>query len=120
MQKIFLNKTHKILQKSNIEYLLFGHLGDCHLHFHLIPEKKQQSAAIKVYNKIVEISADLGGVYSAEHGTGKRKCLDFIKCYGSQGVENVRTTKLSFDPYFLLNRGNIIEYSSNIEQDEVL
>ena len=30
--EIFLIKTHKILRESKIEYLLFGHLGDCHLH----------------------------------------------------------------------------------------
>jgi len=41
----FLESTHSILQTANIEYLLFGHLGDCHLHFHLIPTKVQQPKA---------------------------------------------------------------------------
>jgi len=51
-----------------------------------------------------------GNAYSAEHGTGKRKRSDFIKCYGDQGVQSLRKTKSIFDPDFLLNRGNVIEY----------
>ena len=109
-----LNSAHALLQKSKIEYLLFGHLGDCHLHFHLIPTQEQQPKALKVYDEIVEKSAELGGVYSAEHGTGKRKRLDFIKCYGKEAVKQIRRTKAALDPDFLLNRGNVIEYESTL------
>jgi len=105
----FLDSTHSILQKANIEYLLFGHLGDCHLHFHLIPTRDQQSKALEAYNQIVEKSANLGGVYSAEHGTGKRKRPDFLKCYGQGAVDQVRLAKAAMDPDFLLNRGNVVE-----------
>ena len=106
----FLKKTHSILQQSKIEYLLFGHLGDCHLHFHLIPTINKQSLAILAYEKIVEESTKLGGVYSAEHGTGKRKRSDFLKCYGPNAVKEVQIAKESIDPNFLLNRGNVIPY----------
>jgi D-lactate dehydrogenase (cytochrome) len=108
-----LDSAHAVLQKSKIEYLLFGHLGDCHLHFHLIPTQEEQPEALKVYDKIVEKSAELGGVYSAEHGTGKRKRLDFIKCYGKEAVKQIRRTKAALDPDFILNRGNVIEYESH-------
>ena len=104
----FLKKTHSLIRNTNIEYLLFGHLGDCHLHFHLIPSKEQEKEAIHIYNNIIDISSNLNGVYSAEHGTGKRKKMDFIKCYGKSASEQVRKTKLSFDPYMLLNQGNVI------------
>ena len=50
----------------------------------------------------------MGGIYSAEHGTGKRKRTDFIECFGNYGVEQVRQSKAAIDPYFLLNRGNVI------------
>ena len=81
-----------------------------HLHFHLIPTKVQQPKALEVYEQIVEKSAELGGVYSAEHGTGKRKRQDFVKCYGKEAVQEIRQAKAELDPYFLLNRGNIIKY----------
>ncbi len=106
----FLDVTHSILQTAEIEYLLFGHLGDCHLHFHLIPSRDQQPKALEVYHLIVEKSAELGGVYSAEHGTGKRKRPDFLKCYGEDAAEQVRKTKAALDPDFLLNCGNVVEY----------
>ena len=105
----FLDVTHSILQTADIEYLLFGHLGDCHLHFHLIPTKDQQHKALEAYHQIIEKSAELDGVYSAEHGTGKRKRPDFLKCYGEEAAEQVRSAKAALDPDFLLNRGNVVE-----------
>ena len=57
---------------------------------------------------MIDLSAELGVVYSAEHGTGKRKRNDFKKCYGEQAVEMVRQSKLSLDPFMLLNKGNVI------------
>ena len=105
--KIYLQKIHNRLQKENIEYLLFGHLGDCHLHFHLIPNNKQKQQCMEVYDYMIDLSAELGGVYSAEHGTGKRKRNDFKKCYGKDAIEMVKQSKLSLDPHLLLNKGNV-------------
>ena len=103
----FLTKTHTLIQKYKIEYLLFGHLGDCHLHFHLIPKKNQQKNALDVYKKIISYCSKLGGVYSAEHGTGKRKRSDFIECFGNSAVKQLKLCKNTIDPNSLLNRGNI-------------
>ena len=100
--------THRLIKNSKIEYLLFGHLGDCHLHFHMIPEKREEITAKKTYDQIVDLSSSLGGVYSAEHGTGRRKKNDFIKCYGYEAVRQLYNIKKSLDPNELLNSGNII------------
>ena len=98
-----------MIRANNIEYLLFGHLGDCHLHFHLIHSKKEQAIAETIYHNIVKESSRLGGVYSAEHGTGKRKRNDFIECYGIEAVNQIKLCKRSFDPKMLLNQGNIVK-----------
>ena len=82
------------------------------MHFHLIPEKNQEKKAIKIYDILVDYASELGGVYSAEHGTGKRKRLDFKKCYGESAVEMIVNLKSKLDPNFLLNRGNIIPYDT--------
>jgi len=103
----YLDKVHHKLQSNNIEYLLFGHLGDCHLHFHLIPSDKQDDKCLKIYDYMVDLSSKLGGVYSAEHGTGKRKRNDFKKCYGLSAIEMVKKAKLAIDPKLILNRGNV-------------
>ena len=71
-----------------------------------------QKKAEDLYDIIVKKSASLGGVYSAEHGTGKRKINDFIKCYSNNAVMQIKKVKSILDPKFLLNRGNIISYKS--------
>jgi D-lactate dehydrogenase (cytochrome) len=106
----FLEFTHNLLRDESLDYLTFGHLGDCHLHFMVLPEKNQLIRATQVYEMIIEKSACLGGVYSGEHGTGKRKVGDFLKCYGKDAADQVRLSKSAVDPHFLLNRGNVIVY----------
>ena len=105
----FIKKTHKLIKSQNIDYLLFGHLGDCHLHFHLIPSMENEKDAIECYREIIRISAKLGGVYSAEHGTGKRKKQDLIECYGDIGISQIVKCKEGFDPDFLFNSGNVVD-----------
>ena len=107
--KKFLKYTHNLIKSHDIEYLLFGHLGDCHLHFHLIHGKKDQKKAEEIYQKIVKKSSQLEGVYSAEHGTGRRKRNDFIECYGLEAVNQIKLCKQAFDSNMLLNHGNIIK-----------
>ena len=106
----YLNKVHKKIRQSGIEYLLFGHLGDCHLHFHLIPDVNQEQLSLEIYDYMIDLSSDLGGVYSAEHGTGKRKRSDFRKCYGDEAVLMVKQLKNKIDENEYLNRGNLISW----------
>ena len=106
----FLQFAHAAIQKEGLDYLSFGHFGDCHLHFAILPEKEKLVRATEIYDAIISESARLGGVYSGEHGTGKRKRNDFLRCYAPQAVEDVRRCKAAVDPEFLLNRGNVIEY----------
>jgi D-lactate dehydrogenase (cytochrome) len=105
----FLESTHALLTDAGLDYLSFGHLGDCHLHFTILPQESQVDAGVAAYDAIVAKSAELGGVYSGEHGTGKRKRKDFLRCYGSAAVEQVRACKAAVDPEMLLNRGNVFE-----------
>ena len=111
----FLSYTHSLLKRESLDYLTFGHLGDCHLHFMILPEASQLERATQVYERIVEKSAELGGVYSGEHGTGKRKRGDFLKCYGAAAVEQIRLAKRAVDPFHLLNRGNVIPFEGGAD-----
>ncbi len=105
----FLTFTHDLLNAKNLDYLSFGHLGDCHLHFTLLPHKKQIEEAVAAYDAIIAQSAELGGVYSGEHGTGKRKRKDFLSCYGEDAIQQLRASRTAVDPELLLNRGNVFE-----------
>ena len=105
----FLDYTHGLLQSAGLDYVAFGHFGDCHLHFTILPDKTNLDRALAAYDAIVAKSAELGGVYSGEHGTGKRKRKDFLRCYGPAAVEDVVRCKRAVDPWFLLNRDNVVE-----------
>ncbi len=104
----FLEFTHAAIRSEALDYLAFGHFGDCHLHFTILPEQEKLVKATAIYDLIVAESAQLGGVYSGEHGTGKRKRRDFLRCHGQAASEQVRRCKAALDPEFLLNRGNVI------------
>lgn len=110
----FLGYSHDLIRNADLDYLAFGHMGDCHLHFMILPQKGQIERALLVYDSIIEKSASIGGVYSGEHGTGKRKRADFIKCYGDEAVHQVKAAKRAFDPGFLLNRDNVVVYPSSV------
>ena len=105
----FLKYTHELIRSEDLEYLSFGHIGDSHLHFTILPDREQFSKGLEVYDKIVAKSAELKGVYSGEHGTGKRKRRDFLRCYGENAVGQICKCKAALDPQFLLNRGNVVD-----------
>ncbi len=104
----FMEYANGLLKERGIDYLAFGHIGDCHIHFSMMPRREQLDDALDVYDSIVAKSAAMGGIYSGEHGTGKRKRADFEACHGRTGIDAVRKTKAALDPEFLLNRGNVV------------
>lgn len=103
----FLSYLHGLLKQEGMEYLSFGHFGDCHLHFTLLPKEPELERATELYDLFIEKAVALGGVYSGEHGTGKRKRQDFLKLYNPVAVNQLKTCKQAVDPDLLLNRGNI-------------
>ncbi|MBN2231439.1 MAG: FAD-binding oxidoreductase [Deltaproteobacteria bacterium] len=107
----FLADVHETIAATGIDYLSFGHFGDCHLHFTLLPEKEHLEQALKIYDRIIATSAGLGGVYSGEHGTGKRKRNDFVRCFDAGAIAQLKRCKAAIDPEFLLNRGNVLAFS---------
>jgi D-lactate dehydrogenase (cytochrome) len=104
----FLQETHQRLRREGLDYLSFGHLGDCHLHITILPTRGQLQKTLEIYDQIVADCARLGGIYSGEHGTGKRKRGDFVRCFGEEAVRQVHAAKAALDPQFLFNRGNVV------------
>ena len=103
----FLDYIHALLKTEGIDYLSFGHFGDCHLHFTLLPEQKTLKRAAELYDLFIVKAVELGGVYSGEHGTGKRKRKDFMTLYNQAAIEQLKQCKAAIDPDFLINRGNV-------------
>ena len=46
----FLGDVHGLLKSEGIDYLSFGHFGDCHLHFTLLPDREKLARATELYD----------------------------------------------------------------------
>lgn len=99
----------KVLEKSSVEYAVFGHIGECHLHINLIPRSQEEYImAGKIYRNLAEKVVSLGGTISAEHGIGKLKREYLQMMYGKSVIEKMAQTKKALDDRFILGRGNIL------------
>ena len=93
------------LEPTGLAYVVFGHIGDSHLHLNIMPKDPGELALGKeLALKFAVRAASLGGTVSAEHGIGKLK-HEFLRAqYGDAGLEEMAAVKLAFDPAAVLNR----------------
>jgi len=64
-------------QNQGIATVLFGHLGQYHLHLNFLPEDDaQMRLARALYRNLARAAVALGGTISAEHGVGKKHLRD--------------------------------------------
>jgi D-lactate dehydrogenase (cytochrome) len=96
------------LSGEGIPYVIFGHLGDNHLHINLLPEPSQQKQAQSIYDKIAGKIISWSGTVSAEHGIGKKKKKYFYAMVGQENIEDLKKIKHVLDPQGKLGRGNIL------------
>lgn len=92
-------KKYQELTKAGIPYNLFGHFGDCHLHFNYMPKpsdlNKCQSIFETLYTKVIEWK----GSPFAEHGIGLIK-QKYIKQFYNNNQNQVFTyLKKLHDPH---------------------
>jgi D-lactate dehydrogenase (cytochrome) len=106
----FLKFYKETLDSSNIDYVIFGHIGDCHLHANLLPKNEVEALTSRhIYGRCVAQAIMLGGCVSAEHGIGKlkRKYLDVMM--GERYLNEMAGLKRAFDPNGILGRGNMFD-----------
>jgi FAD/FMN-containing dehydrogenase len=103
-----LNYYHARLRESAIDYVLFGHIGDAHLHVNVLPNSEAEfQLAQKLLLEFARHAVELGGTVSAEHGLGKRKAHLLELQYTRQQIESMKAVKRRLDPAWLLNQGNL-------------
>ncbi|CAI2718291.1 FAD-binding oxidoreductase [Nitrospina watsonii] len=98
----------KTLEEGGVDYAMFGHIGDNHLHINLLPDKDQSGTAKAVYDRLVDQILAWGGTVSAEHGIGKLKKNYYHKMVGKQTIAKLQTLKDRLDPKGLLGQGNLL------------
>ncbi len=97
------------LEAQGMEYVIFGHVGDNHLHVNMLPRNNEEvKQGMDNYMLFAKKAVELGGTVAAEHGIGKLKRAFLAIMYGEKGIEEIRVVKRAIDPKWLLNRGNMI------------
>jgi len=93
-----------------IPYVMYGHIGDAHLHINTFPANKEEHARAKaVLDDLACAVVEIGGTVGAEHGLGKRKAHLLRVQYKPDAIDAMRAVKQRFDPQWLLGRGNLFE-----------
>jgi FAD/FMN-containing dehydrogenase len=89
-------------------YVIFGHLGDAHLHVNMLPATQAEvEMATRLLKEFAAHAVELGGTVSAEHGLGKRKASLLPLQFAPDHIEAMRQVKRRFDPQWILGRGTL-------------
>ncbi|MBK6723774.1 MAG: hypothetical protein IPG58_11090 [Acidobacteria bacterium] len=108
----FLRYYKETLDASGLEYVIFGHIGDCHLHANMLPKDDAEAEKARhIYGRCVAQAIMLGGTVSAEHGIGKLKRKYLSAMMGERYLNEMAEIKRAFDPKGILGRGNMFDES---------
>ncbi|MEI6565024.1 MAG: FAD-linked oxidase C-terminal domain-containing protein, partial [bacterium] len=95
-------------REAGLEYVVFGHIGNNHLHVNILPRSlREYSLGKDLYLQWARTIIAWGGTVSAEHGVGKFKVALLREMYGAEGIRQMRAVKRSLDPAGILNPGNL-------------
>lgn len=104
----FYHEIKSIVENENMDYVIYGHFGNSHVHLNMLPKSEEEFAKGKeVYKDICRLAIKLGGTFSAEHGVGKNKKDYLVEMYGEENISGMRKIKKTLDPNYILGVGNI-------------
>jgi FAD/FMN-containing dehydrogenase len=98
----------KLQQAVGDKFVIFGHIGDAHVHINTFSDSAEQFASAKaVTTELARDAVSLGGTVGAEHGLGKRKAHLLEIQYLPAEIEAMRAVKRRFDPNWILGQGTL-------------
>ncbi len=110
-----------ITNSSKIDYIIFGHIGDCHLHCNFFPKNETDfENSLLIYDKIISKTLELKGSVSAEHGIGKIKKQYFELMMGIEKIEDMIRIKKIFDVRMICGMGNLFVINQHLTLEGVL
>jgi len=96
------------LKGSGLRHLIFGHIGEDHLHVNILPGTALEAERARELSLIfVRKGVALSGTVSAEHGIGKLKHKYLEEMYGRNGIMEMVRVKKALDPNCILGLDNI-------------
>jgi D-lactate dehydrogenase (cytochrome) len=98
------------LAASGIDSVVFGHIGDNHLHVNLLPRDINELELAKtLYQGWAELVVKMGGAVAAEHGIGRIKKRMLELQYSQSTLDLMRQVRKAFDPQGLLAPGVLVD-----------
>lgn len=98
------------LEEEGLEAVVFGHIGDNHIHVNILPRSIEDYIKGKeLYLEWAREVTAMGGTISAEHGVGKMKVAMLREMIGDSGVAKMQSVKKLFDPAGILCPGNLFQ-----------
>jgi FAD/FMN-containing dehydrogenase len=95
------------------QYVIFGHIGDAHLHTNILPADNAEWVRAKALMvEFARRAVAMGGTVSAEHGLGKRKKDLLPLQFSHDQIAAMRGVKALLDPDSLLGRGTLFDFES--------
>ena len=93
-----------------LQHYIWGHIGNSHFHANVIVKTEDEvNKGYTFYDECIDEAIRLGGTVSAEHGIGKLKKKYFCRMYNEEIINKMKEIKKIFDPYNILNVGNLFE-----------
>ena len=103
---------YKICDKYNLKICLVGHIGDGNIHPQIVLNLDNESEYRNYQNakaEIYELTNQLKGNISAEHGIGIEKVAYIESIIDKDTLEYMKIIKKVFDPKNILNPGKIFK-----------
>lgn len=118
----FIDQAERLLNaaQAGIGIVCFGHLGDGNLHYNIFPALAAKSAmeleqrdGEKISRIILDLVAQMGGSFSAEHGVGQFKVAELARYRDPIEIGLMRQLKAAWDPNGIMNPGKLFEIQSD-------
>jgi D-lactate dehydrogenase (cytochrome) len=98
-----------LLGRTGIEHVIFGHIGNSHVHVNMLPKTYEElMEAKKLYVEFAGKAVSMGGSVSAEHGIGKLKKEYLAVQYPPGALNQMKAIKAALDPEGLLNPDDVL------------
>ena len=92
------------------QYVIFGHIGDAHLHTNLLPANDVEWRRAKELTvRFAAEAVAMGGTVSAEHGLGKIKKALLPIQFSAEQIAAMKAVRARLNPQNLLGRGTVFD-----------
>jgi len=105
----FMEKIDELENKYKTWIPVYGHIGDGNLHAHIMKSKGwTKDMYEKLAEEIYNLTIELGGVITGEHGIGTTRVKYLKKFIDKKYLEIMKSIKKLFDPNNILNPGKVL------------